>query len=171
VSTPVPPVSSPQHPEGPSPVTGAPGVPIDVIRQLMSAAQQNSVRRLVVRAAGVEVEIEREPRPAAGDGPPPAAGEPARDAGGQLVDVVAPAVGVIRLVPGGDGTPGAAVGAVVGADDQVAQIEAMKLTTAVRAGHAGIVREVCVRDGDVVEFEQPFLRLEIADGRVSGAGR
>jgi acetyl-CoA carboxylase biotin carboxyl carrier protein len=167
VSTPVSPVSSPHHREGPSPATGAPGVPIDVIRQLVSAAHQNSVRRLVVRTADVEVEIERDPQPVTGEGLSPVTGE---DVGSHLVDVVAPAVGVVRLAPD-DGAPGAVVGAAVGPEDQVARIEAMKMTTAVRAAHAGIIREVCVRDGDVVEFEQPLLRLETTEEQVPGAGR
>ncbi len=65
---------------------------------------------------------------------------------GHLVTVVAPAVGVIRLAPD------AVVGASVNPGDQVAEIEAMKMTTPVRAARAGVIREVCVRD--VVEFEQ-----------------
>ncbi len=162
MSTHVSPVPSDQRNHAPAPPTGSPGVPVDVVRQLMTAANQNSVRHLVVRTPDVEIEFEiGVPAPSSSATPrqPTAADEPAQEAG--LVEVLAPAVGVVRLARGDDGSSAPAVGAVVGPDDQVAQIEAMKMTTPVRAGQAGIIREVCVRDGDVVEFRRPLLRLEL----------
>ncbi|MEU3624903.1 hypothetical protein BS329_01675 [Amycolatopsis coloradensis] len=167
MSTHVSPVPSEKRNHAPAPPTGSPVVPVDVVRQLMAAANQNSVRHLLVRTLDVEIEIEVEPQTQPASTPPresPPGDGPAREAG--LVEVLAPAVGVVRLIRGDTGSAEPTVGAVVGPDDQVAQIEAMKMTTPVRAGHAGIIREVCVRDGDVVEFRQPLLRLEPA-GEVS----
>lgn len=140
------------------------GVPVEVVRQLMAAARQHAVRRLLVRTADAEIQLELEVdvgRPSDGPSDRPA-DEP------DLVEVLAPAVGVVRLAPGAGGSPGLAVGDVVGPDDQVAQIEAMKMTTTVVAGRAGTVREVCVRDGDVVEFRQPLVRIEPGEGGSDG---
>ncbi|RKT54514.1 acetyl-CoA carboxylase biotin carboxyl carrier protein [Saccharothrix australiensis] len=155
MSTHVSPIPPPHRGTGP-----ADGVPLDVVRQLLAAVHRHSARRLVVRTAGLEVEIEadhvRVEPGATRAGTAPTDTAPAADTAPALVDVVATAVGVVRFTTG----PGSPSGLVVAADDQVAQIEAMKTVTAVLAGHAGVVREVCARDGDVVSFGQPLLRLE-----------
>ncbi|MGM1059042.1 acetyl-CoA carboxylase biotin carboxyl carrier protein [Saccharothrix sp. Mg75] len=176
---PVPPVPLPQRDHGPSPSTNgtssggsasngsAAGVALDVVRQLLAAVHRHPARRLLVRTADFEVEIEHAgptgvpARPVEAGGEPDG-GEPDGNANPALVDVPAPAVGVVRFGTGASGSPGPEVGAVVGAEDEVAQVEAMKMTTPVLAGRAGTIREVCVHDGDVVGFGEPLLRLEPA---------
>jgi biotin carboxyl carrier protein len=41
-------------------------------------------------------------------------------------------------------------------------IEVMKLFTTIRAGIAGTVREICVSDGQMVEFGQDLMWIEPA---------
>lgn len=52
------------------------------------------------------------------------------------------------------------VGQRVDADSQLCLIEVMKLFTTVRAGIAGRIAEICVQDGDMVEFDQPLFVIE-----------
>lgn len=74
--------------------------------------------------------------------------------------VRAPSLGTFYRSP----KPGAPafcdVGQVVQADSQLCLIEVMKLFTTVRAGAAGKIREICVADGEMVEFEQPLFVIE-----------
>ncbi len=56
--------------------------------------------------------------------------------------------------------PFVAVGQRVSADTEVCIVEVMKLFTTVRAGVAGTVRDVLVKDSDLVEFDQPLILIE-----------
>jgi acetyl-CoA carboxylase biotin carboxyl carrier protein len=52
------------------------------------------------------------------------------------------------------------VGQKVGPETEICIIEVMKLFTTVRAGQSGVVREVLVADGQMVEFDQPLFLIE-----------
>ena len=79
------------------------------------------------------------------------------------IPVLAPLVGTFY----GAATPGAKPfvekGDVVEVSQTVCIVEAMKLMNEVAAGEAGKVVEICVEDGDPVEFEQVLLYLEPSD--------
>ena len=51
----------------------------------------------------------------------------------------------------------------VAADTEVCLIEVMKLFTPVHAGLSGIVRHICVEDGEMVEHDQPLFYIEVTD--------
>jgi acetyl-CoA carboxylase biotin carboxyl carrier protein len=74
--------------------------------------------------------------------------------------VTAPTVGVFYRAPEPGAPPFVTEGDVVGAGQQVAIIEAMKLMIPVEADRAGRVVEVLVADGEPVEFGQPLVVLE-----------
>jgi len=139
--------------------------PVDVVRRLAAVMGDTSVRRVRLRTAALDVEVERPlPEPGRAGGAVAEVAEAATDptdAGDvvDVIDVVAPTVGVVHVGAGPDGEPAPAAGAVVEPDTEVARVEAMKMTTAVLAGCHGVVREWCVRDGEVVAFGQPLLRL------------
>jgi len=52
------------------------------------------------------------------------------------------------------------VGQKVTADTEVCLIEVMKLFTPVRAGASGVVCEVCVEDGQMIEFGQVLVVID-----------
>lgn len=87
-------------------------------------------------------------------------GEVAIPAG--MVAVRAPNLGTFYRAP----KPGAPVyveiGQTIEADTEVCLIEVMKLFTPVKSGVKGIVRELCVADGQMVEFEQVLVIVEPA---------
>ncbi len=79
-----------------------------------------------------------------------------------LVDVVAPMVGTFYRSAGPGEAPFVEVGSVVVADTQVCLLEVMKLFTAVPAGVAGTVAEVCREDGTAVEYGDALFRVRPA---------
>jgi acetyl-CoA carboxylase biotin carboxyl carrier protein len=51
------------------------------------------------------------------------------------------------------------VGTKVGTHTTVGIIEVMKLMNAVAAGVEGEIREICVQNGELVEFDQLLMRV------------
>lgn len=74
-------------------------------------------------------------------------------------EVTAPVLGVFYGRPSPDAAPFVTVGDVVTADTTVAIVEVMKLMNQVSAGVAGTITEICVSDGELVEFGQPLFRI------------
>ena len=75
------------------------------------------------------------------------------------VAVVAPTMGTFYSRPDPSSPPFAKVGTPVDADETVGLIEIMKVFNNVHAGISGIVTEVCVADGEAVEFGQGIMRI------------
>lgn len=69
-------------------------------------------------------------------------------------------VGVFYSAPSPDAKPYVSVGQNVSAGDVVCIIEAMKLMNEVPATEGGVVAEICVQNGDVVEYGQPLFKLK-----------
>ncbi|NEK86873.1 hypothetical protein GCU60_14095 [Blastococcus saxobsidens] len=78
---------------------------------------------------------------------------------GPTTEVAAPVLGVFYGRPSPDAAPFVTVGDVVATDTTVAIVEVMKLMNQVTAGVAGTITEICVSDGELVEFEQPLFRV------------
>lgn len=73
--------------------------------------------------------------------------------------VKSPMVGVFYGKPAPDEKPFVTVGSRVENGDVLCIIEAMKLMNEITADLAGEITEVCVSDGDIVEFGQPLFYL------------
>ena len=76
------------------------------------------------------------------------------------VPVRAPCLGTFYCAPKPGSPPFVAVEQRVTADTEVCIVEVMKLFTTVRAGVAGTVRDVLVKDSDLVEFDQALILIE-----------
>jgi len=83
----------------------------------------------------------------------PAAPEP------KGVEVTAPMVGVFYAAPAPGGEPFVHVGSKVKAGETLCIIEAMKVLNEVTAEADGEVLEICVADGDLVEFGSCLMRI------------
>jgi acetyl-CoA carboxylase biotin carboxyl carrier protein len=86
---------------------------------------------------------------------PPAASRPA-----SWVVVKAPNLGTFYTSPSPDAEPYVTVGDQVTPETEICLIEVMKLFTTVRAGVAGIVLEIAVEDGEMVEYNQALFWIE-----------
>ena len=91
--------------------------------------------------------------------PEPAAQAPAAAPEPQGVEVTAPMVGVFYAAPAPGDEPFVHVGSKVKAGETLCIIEAMKVLNEVTAEADGEVCEICVADGDLVEFGSCLMRI------------
>lgn len=74
--------------------------------------------------------------------------------------ITSPMVGTFYSAPSPDAKPFVEVGASVKKGDKLCIIEAMKLMNEIEAEVSGKVLEVCVKDGQPVEFGQVLMYIE-----------
>ena len=74
--------------------------------------------------------------------------------------ITSPMVGTFYMAPSPDAQPFVSVGKTVKQGDVVCIIEAMKMMNEIKAEVAGKVVEVCVEDGQPVEFGQVLMYVE-----------
>ena len=91
--------------------------------------------------------------------PEPAVQAPAAAPESQSVEVTAPMVGVFYAAPAPGDEPFVRVGSKVKAGETLCIIEAMKVLNEVTAEADGEVLEICVADGDLVEFGSCLMRI------------
>ncbi len=91
--------------------------------------------------------------------PEPAAQAPAASPKPKGTEVTAPMVGVFYAAPAPGDEPFVHVGSKVKAGETLCIIEAMKVLNEVTAEADGEVLEICVADGDLVEFGSCLMRI------------
>lgn len=91
--------------------------------------------------------------------PEPAAQVPAAVPEPKGTEVTAPMVGVFYAAPAPGDEPFVHVGSKVKAGETLCIIEAMKVLNEVTAEADGEVLEICVADGDLVEFGSCLMRI------------
>ena len=91
--------------------------------------------------------------------PEPAAQAPAAAPEPKGTEVTAPMVGVFYTAPAPGDEPFVHVGSKVKAGETLCIIEAMKVLNEVTAEADGEVLEICVADGDLVEFGSCLMRI------------
>lgn len=75
------------------------------------------------------------------------------------VYVKSPAVGVFYAAPAPTSRPFVAIGDTVHPGDTLCIIEAMKLMNEITCEVDGKIAEICVGNGQVVEYDQPLFRI------------
>lgn len=91
--------------------------------------------------------------------PEPAAQAPTAAPEPRGAEVTAPMVGVFYAAPAPGDEPFVRVGSKVKAGETLCIIEAMKVLNEVTAEADGEVLEICVADGDLVEFGSCLMRI------------
>ena len=138
---------------------------IKEIAALAEIARQNDLTRLEVD--GNHVIIERAPAQAAAQIPaaPVAAAAPsavpAAPAAEEQPGVYAksPTVGVFYAAPAPGSKPFVSLGDKVKKGDVLCIVEAMKLMNEILSETDGEIAEICVGNGQVVEYDQPLFRI------------
>ncbi len=74
--------------------------------------------------------------------------------------ITAPIVGTFYQSSSPDQAPFVEVGKTVQKGDAVCIIEAMKLFNEVQSDYSGTVKQILVKDGDLLEYGQPIMILE-----------
>lgn len=116
--------------------------------------RQKTAAPTVVRAESVAEVTAAAAVPAAA----PAAPASEVEAEGSVIE--SPMVGVFYSAPSPDSEPYVTVGSHVNKGDVLCLIEAMKLMNEVNAEKSGEIVEVCVENGQVVEYGQPLFRIK-----------
>lgn len=141
---------------------------IEQIRELAQIVSDNGLSALEVNESDVHIRIECEKKAEAAPVLPIAAAStaaPANAAEGDPVDfnrareIKSPMVGVFYASAAPGSKPFVEIGSHVKKGDVVCIVEAMKLMNELTAEFDGEVVDICVRDGDVVEYGQPLFRL------------
>ena len=147
---------------------------IKQIRELAQIAAENGLSAIEVAEGENRVRIERAvaapaavpavvsmPAPAAAPtapAPAPAAEETNVDFN-RTREIKSPMVGVFYAAPSPDAKPFVEVGSKVKKGDIVCIVEAMKLMNEITAEFDGEVVDICVHNGDVVEYGQTLFKL------------
>ena len=72
----------------------------------------------------------------------------------------APIVGTFYAAPSPDSAPFVSVGDTVKKGDVIYIIESMKVMSEIQSDYDGVVKEILVKNGDSVEFDQPIMIIE-----------
>jgi acetyl-CoA carboxylase biotin carboxyl carrier protein len=152
------------------------------IERLLELFKQSDWDEMHLQVAGLDIFVSNDPNarpPAASDANEPSgevparsyrrepgAGAPARDVSSAdrvpdgMVAVRAPNLGTFYRAPRPGAPPYVEIGRGVERETEICLIEVMKLFTAVPAGVAGVVREIRVDDGQMVESGQVLAVIE-----------
>lgn len=153
---------------------------IDEIKEIINALDNSSVteveltcgngekiklkKRSEVKLVAAEpIEVPAAPMvipaaPAAPTAPAAPAAEAAPVAEGK--EIKSPMVGVFYAAASPDSDPYVQVGQAVKKGDTLCIIEAMKLMNEINAEESGVITEICVKNGDLVQFGQPLFKIK-----------
>lgn len=96
------------------------------------------------------------PQPAQAAAAPTASVEPAKKG----KPLTSPMVGTFYSAPAPDAKPFVEVGQTISTGDVVCIVEAMKLMNEIESEFSGKIVEICVKDGQPVEFGQVLMYIE-----------
>jgi acetyl-CoA carboxylase biotin carboxyl carrier protein len=155
-------------------------IELDFLRGLIEAVDESGIDSLEIARGGTRIRINKTPppapvahaAPAAAPAPAPAPavapaapaeGAPAASApAGNLIEVKSPMVGTFYRAPAPEAPSYVEVGSRVNRGQTLCILEAMKLMNELPAEANGTVREICVENGEPVEYGQVLFRLEPA---------
>ena len=166
-------------------------IDLEFLRGLIGAVDQSGIDSLEISRGGTRIRISKTPPPApmgvqaaaapaapahlqmppvhevgiprAAAAPPAAEAAPAAaPAASNLVEIKSPMVGTFYRAPAPEAPPYAEVGSRVSKGQTLCILEAMKLMNELESDVAGTVREVCVENGEPVEYGQVLFRIEPA---------
>ncbi len=143
------------------------------VKTLIDLVQQSGISELEIQEGEERVRISRGPiggvqpqayaaapmmyqsAPMPAEAPVAAAEPTAVEPEGHVLK--SPMVGTFYRSSSPGGKPFVEVGHTVKADTHVCIIEAMKLLNEIEAGHAGVIKEILVENGQPVEYGQPLM--------------
>ena len=135
------------------------------IESLAKLMQETGLTGLELVEGDMELRLERQQEVVA-VAPAPAAGAEALGVSHEQAAprkegtlVLSPTVGVFYASPSPDARPFVEVGDQVKKGDTLCIIEAMKLMNEIPSEVDGTVAEICVGNGQVVEYNQPLFRI------------
>ena len=137
------------------------------IREYAEIMQDWGLQRLTVTENGATVCLEKDaaaPAPISAPAESAAsmqktAAEPEPAEHHDYISIKSPMVGVFYAAPAENADPFVTAGTEISEGDTVGIIEAMKLMNEVRSECSGTVQEICVANGQVVEYGTELFRI------------
>jgi len=138
-------------------------VKLEEIEALLHLFERSSLTEMVIEGSGMRLTFKRQDS-SPKDALPKEVPSPKLDPGkGEIEEakkgsrVRSPCVGTFSCRPQPDSAPFVREGDEVKAGDTVAVVSAMKVLTEVKAAEAGVVTQILVKDGQLVEYGQELL--------------
>ncbi len=78
----------------------------------------------------------------------------------ELLEIRSPMVGTFYAAPSPDSAPFASANTAVTDDTVVCIVEAMKVMNEIKAECSGVIREICIKNAQPVEFGQVLFRVK-----------
>jgi len=75
--------------------------------------------------------------------------------------ITSPMVGTFYTASSPDSDPFVSVGAAIGTDTTVCIVEAMKIMNEIKAEISGTIEQICVQNGQPVEFGQELFKVRV----------
>jgi len=168
-------------------------IDLDFLRGLIGAVDESGIDSLEISRGGTRIRISKTPPPAPVHAAAPLAAAPAHlqmppvhDVGlpraaaaapatggaaeapaaapsSSLVEIKSPMVGTFYRSPAPEAPSYVEVGSRVAKGQTLCILEAMKLMNELESDVAGVVREVCVENGEPVEYGQVLFRIQPAE--------
>ncbi len=163
-------------------------IDLEFLQKLMRALDKSGLDHIEIERGGTRIRVSRSPSPspivapavpasssqgpgihahpapagASSSGAPTPFAEPAPSPAGNLAEIKSPMVGTFFRSPTPESEPFTDVGMRVSKGDPLCIIEAMKLMNELESEIDGTIREVCVENGEPVEYGQVLFRVEPA---------
>jgi acetyl-CoA carboxylase biotin carboxyl carrier protein len=168
-------------------------IDLEFLRGLIGAVDESGIDSLEISRGGTRIRISKTPPPApVSAGPalsaapahlhmppvhevgipraaaapaaaPAEAAAPAAAPASNLVEIKSPMVGTFYRSPAPEAPAYVEVGSKVAKGQTLCILEAMKLMNELESDVAGTVREICVENGEPVEYGQVLFRIEPAE--------
>lgn len=145
------------------------GLTLDLneIRQLAALMQEMELSILEISESGKIIKLEKKSTAITTFAPSSVDAEKGPEAKQHIatpvsdtITVVAPMVGVFYASPSPGAAPFVSIGTKIKQGDVLCIIEAMKLMNEISAEQDGTICEVCVSNGQVVEYGHPIFRIK-----------
>lgn len=159
-------------------------IDLEFLRGLIGAIDDSGIDSLEISRGGTRIRLAKTPPPApvsaapampaqtqavdvgpgraAAPAAPAEAAAPPQAAAGSLVEIKSPMVGTFYRSPAPEAPSYVEVGTRVASGQTLCILEAMKLMNELPTEIGGVIREVCVENGEPVEYGQVLFRLDPA---------
>lgn len=134
------------------------------IKQIIELFEESKISSMDLEIDDIKIKLEKQTTPVHVQTVAPIMSAPAPSAPIVQEEVVevkdyvkSPLVGTFYAAGSKDAKPFVEVGSKVSEGDVICIIEAMKVMNEIKVHRDGIVKEICVKDGEMVQFDQAIM--------------
>lgn len=134
-------------------------IDVDELKKLVELAESHHLEELTVEEGDLSITIKGSAGPAASR----AVAVPPAPVDENVVDIVAPLVGVFYRAPSPDAAPFVEVGDEIEVGSEVGLIEAMKVFSPIPSEVAGTVVAIPGQNGKLVQADEVLVRVKVSE--------